>query len=70
MGHGSASDVPTPVRAVMELRGGSIITTINGVRTTRVQGDIWRISAGDRLSFENPYDAAVIRAMVIYEGRR
>ena len=40
MGHGEARDVPTRARAVMELRGGSVITTINGVRTRRRQGDI------------------------------
>jgi hypothetical protein len=70
MGHGSANDVPTPVRAVMELRGGTIITTINGIRTQRLQGDIWRVSAGDRVSFDNPYDVAVIRAMAVFEGSR
>ena len=67
MGHGEALNIPTPARAVLELRGGSVITTINGVRTRRLQGDIWRISRGDTLSIENPYDAAVIRAMVILE---
>jgi hypothetical protein len=70
MGHGEARNIPTPARAVMELRGGSVITTINGQRTRRLQGDIWRISRGDKLSIENPYDSAVIRAMVILERGR
>jgi hypothetical protein len=70
MGQGEARNIPTPARAVMELRGGSVITTINGERTRRVQGDIWRISRGDKLSIENPYDSAVIRAMVILERGR
>ena len=70
MGHGEARNIPTPARAVMELRGGSVITTINGERTRRLQGDIWRISRGDKLSIENPYDSAVIRAMVILERGR
>jgi hypothetical protein len=70
MGHGEARDVPTRARAVMELRGGSVITTINGVRTRRRQGDIWRVRPEDRLSLENPYDVAVIRAMYILERAR
>lgn len=70
MGRGVASDIPTPNRAVMELRGGNVITTINDERIVRVQGDIWRISPGDRLTIENPYDVAVIRAMAIFDGGR
>jgi hypothetical protein len=70
MGPGAANDVPTPARTVMELRGGSIVTVINGQRTRRAQGEIWRISPGDRLSLENPYDVAVIRAMSVFEGSR
>jgi hypothetical protein len=67
MGQGEARDIPTKARALMELRGGSVITTINGVRTERTQGEIWNISAGDSLSIENPRDVAVIRQMSILQ---
>jgi hypothetical protein len=67
MGRGEARDVPTAARAILELRGGSVITTINGEKKTRTQGDIWTVGKGDRLSLENPYDVAVIRAVYLFE---
>ncbi len=67
MGHGEARDVPTAARAILELRGGSVITTINGEKKTRTQGDIWTVGKGDQLSLQNPYDVAVIRAVYVFE---
>ena len=70
MGRGEARDVPMSARAVMELRGGSVITTINGEKKTRTQGDIWTVGKSDRLSLENPYDVVVIRATYVFERGR
>ena len=67
MGRGEARNVPTPARAMMELRGGTVITTINGRATPRIQGDIWSIAKGDTLSLENSHDVVVIRSMSIIE---
>jgi hypothetical protein len=67
MGPGQARNIPTPARAMMELRGGTVITTINGRATPRIQGDIWSIAKGDSLSLENLHDVVVIRSMSIIE---
>ena len=43
LGHSKASDVPTPTDILMELRGGAVITTIDGQAQERIQGDFWTV---------------------------
>jgi hypothetical protein len=66
IGHAKANEVPTPTDILMELRGGIVITTINGQAQERIQGDFWTVEKGSNLAIENPGQAAVIRAVYAY----
>jgi hypothetical protein len=68
IGHAKASEVPTPTDMLMELRGGVVITTINGQSLERIQGDFWTVEKGSSLAIENQGQAAVIRAVYVYPG--
>lgn len=70
LGPGPARAVPTPGRALMELRGGSVVTTIDGQKQERRAGDFWVVAKGSALSLENLGAAAVIRSFTIVEGKR
>lgn len=63
MGPGEAKDIPIPSDALMELRGGAIVTTIDGQAQSRQQGDFWEVPKGSRLSFKNVLDVAIVRAI-------
>lgn len=66
LGHSKAANVPTPTEIVMELREGSVITTLNGQRQERTIGDFWSVDKGASLSIESPGQVAVIRAVYLY----
>lgn len=70
IGHSKASDVPTPTNILMELRGGAVITTINGQTQERIQGDFWTVEKGSSLAIENQGQAAVIRAVYVFPGSK
>jgi hypothetical protein len=70
IGHAKASEVPTPTDMLMELRGGAVITTINGQAQERMQGDFWSVEKGSSLAIENQGQAAVIRAVYVYPGSK
>lgn len=64
MGPGEAKEVPTPAAMLFELRGGTLVTTINGKAQARHQGDFWEVEKGATLAFNNSGSVAVMR--VIY----
>lgn len=70
MGHSKANDVPTPSDILMELRGGAVITTVNGQAQERIQGDFWTVEKGSKLAIENQGQVAVIRAVYVYPGSK
>jgi hypothetical protein len=70
MGPGAAQAVATPNRTIMELRGGALVTTINGEKRERRPGDFWLVEPGSTLALENQGDVAVIRAIYVFAGRR
>ncbi len=70
IGHAKANEVPTPTDMLMELRGGAVITTINGQAQERIQGDFWTVEKGSSLAIENQGQAAVIRAVYVYPGSK
>ena len=70
LGHSKTNDVPTPSDILMELRGGAVITTINGQAQERIQGDFWTVEKGSKLAIENQGQAAVIRAVYVYPGTK
>ena len=70
IGHSKASGVPTPTNILMELRGGAVITTINGQTQERTQGDFWTVEKGSSLAIENQGQAAVIRAVYVFPGSK
>jgi hypothetical protein len=50
----------------MELRGGAVLTTIDGQQQERRPGDFWIVGKGSSLRFENRADVAVIRVIIVY----
>jgi hypothetical protein len=68
IGHAKASDVPTPTDVLMELRGGTVTTTINGQTQERAEGDFWTIGKGSQVDIDNNGQVAVIRALYVYPG--
>ncbi|MGH2397577.1 MAG: hypothetical protein ACRDFW_11450 [bacterium] len=70
MGPGQAQAVPMPTRAIMELRGGGVVTTINREKRERRPGDFWVVEKGSALALDNRSDVVVIRAIYIFEGRK
>jgi hypothetical protein len=69
MGRGEARAVKFPLRAVMELRGGGVTTTLRGEARKRVPGDFWELAAGETIDLSNRGDVAVIRLLLLDEGR-
>lgn len=67
MGQASAEKVPIPTTVIMELRGGTVTTTIDGQQQERRPGDFWTVEKGRVLSIANPGEVAVIRAIYIFE---
>jgi hypothetical protein len=70
VGPGVARAVPVPGRTLMELRGGGVITSINGDKRDRRPGDFWTVERDSSLSLENKGDVAVIRAIRIIEEQK
>lgn len=70
VGPGTAQGIPIKERTLMELRGGGVVTTIDGQKQTRRAGDFWVVERGSALSIENAGDVAVIRAMEMVEGAK
>ncbi|SRR6266404_6189695 len=67
MGNGTARDIPTPTRMLLEVRGGLVKVTINGKTENHVPGDMFGVDQGAKLELENPGDVTVIRAIYIHE---
>ena len=70
MGRGETETIPTPTRILMELRQGTITTTLSGEKNERQQGDFWMVEKGAALSIQNPGEVGVVRAIYIYENSR
>jgi hypothetical protein len=70
MGRGDTETIPTPTRILMELRQGSITTTINGEKSERRSGDFWMVEKGAALRIQNPGEVGVVRAIYIYENSK
>lgn len=68
MGHGQTDAIPVPTQILMELRQGSVISSINQEKRERKQGDFWVVEKGSALTLQNPGEVAVIRAIYIFEG--
>jgi hypothetical protein len=70
VGPGTADDVPVPARAIMELRGGGVVTSVNGEARERRPGDFWVVDKGAHLRLENHADVAVIRVIFLYQSNQ
>lgn len=65
MGPGEVAGVRFPMRALMELRGGGVTTTLQGEVRKRVPGDFWEVAREEPLNLSNRGDVAVIRLLLI-----
>ena len=52
---------------VIELRGGQLITTINGERREREDGEIWTVPAGAAMTVETGRDMAILEVLAVKE---
>lgn len=70
MGRGQTEAIPTPTRMLLELRQGGVTTTINQETLSRNHGDFWVVEKGSTFTIQNSGEAAVLRAIYIFEGSR
>lgn len=68
IGPRGSEGVTLPARAVLELRSGAIVTTIDGEARERRVGDFWTVEAGRVMQVRNHSEAAVIRVIYLHEG--
>lgn len=68
MGHGQTETIPVQAQILMELRQGSVVSSINQEKRERKQGDFWVVEKGSSLTLQNPGELAVVRAIYIFEG--
>jgi gentisate 1,2-dioxygenase len=57
--------VPLRGDTVFELRGGSLVTVINGKRQKRQAGDFWTVPAGASISLETDNDSAALQTTAV-----
>ncbi len=50
---------------IVQLRGGEIATTINGVRQERREDDYWTVPAGASMALETEDDTAILETTVV-----
>lgn len=62
-------NLPLPLRGntVMELRGGSVVTVIDGNRVKRTAGDFWTVPAAAPVRLETENDSAALQSTVVAE---
>jgi hypothetical protein len=64
-----ALSLPLKGSVVVELRGGSIVTIIEGHRQSRTAGDFWALPAGSTMGLETGDDSAALQTTVVNGGR-
>lgn len=62
-----ALDLPLKGTTLVEVRTGSLLTTINGRQEKRRAGDFWIVPAGTKMALETENDTASIQTTVIAE---
>jgi hypothetical protein len=67
MGTGSARFMAA-AQTILEVRGGTVVATINGKKTTYIPGDFFVVNQGSVLDMQNPGDVTVIRAIYIFDN--
>jgi hypothetical protein len=60
-------ELPLRGLTTVELRGGSIITIINGQRRKRQAGEFWTVPAGATMGLETEDDSAAIQTIIVTE---
>jgi hypothetical protein len=70
LGPGESEPIPAPTVIWMELRLGTVVTTINKESLERRPGDFWTVDKGASLTIKNPSEVAVIRAIYVSESGR
>lgn len=63
----AALPLPTQGYLITQLRGGELITIINGQRQERRQDEFWTTPAERQLGLETSDDSAIIQTVVIKE---
>jgi len=58
-------DLPAKGTVIVQLRGGSLITTIAGKEQVRRPDEFWTVPAGATMGIETKDDAAVIQTIVV-----
>ena len=68
MGKGITDSFKLPTQVLMEVRLGQVNATVNQQKHEYHQGDFWVVENGSSVVLENPGEAAVVRAIYIFEG--
>jgi hypothetical protein len=59
--------LPLHGNTVMELRGGSVVTIIDGNRLKRAAGDFWTVPSTSPVRLETENDSAALQSTVVAE---
>jgi hypothetical protein len=60
-------DLPLRGLTIVELRGGSIVTIIDGRRVKRRSGDFWTVPPTSRMALQTEDDSAALATTVVAE---
>lgn len=52
---------------ILQLRGGELVTVIDGERRERREGEFWTVSPDQSMAIETEDDSAVVSVIAIYE---
>ncbi|HJR40795.1 MAG TPA: hypothetical protein VJ812_01835 [Gemmatimonadaceae bacterium] len=61
----SALEIPLRGLMIVELRGGTVTTVIDGRRVRRTPGEIWSVPAGSTMQIETGDDMATLQTTVV-----
>lgn len=56
---------PTPNEALLEVRSGALVTTINGEKKERTLGDMWLVEKGSKVELKVQGELAVLRTIYL-----
>ena len=63
----AALELPVKGLAIVQLRGGSVVTTVGGERRKRTEGEFWTVPAGTAMGVETEDDSAILQTVVVAE---
>jgi hypothetical protein len=67
---GEPVSLPIEHEGVLEVRAGSVTTSVDGHREVRERGAMWRVAQGSRVVLQAPGELAVLQAIYLVPGEK